>query len=205
MQGSAAADDNPRRRFASLLDDVAACVTCERMSHAHVLSAANGALDARVLFIAEAVGRRGGAVTGVPLTRDESGRRFAAFLRIAGIERSDCFITNAVLCNPVDASGRNRPPTAAEIARCRPFLQRTLELVRAPVVVTLGRVALEATRAIAPHDGRLPGEALTPTQWLGRVLVPLYHPSRQATLHRAQARQEQDWRQLGAVLATAQR
>ena len=48
----------------------------------HVLSTANGPLDADVLFVAEAVGRRGGAVTGVPLTRDESGKRFAAFLDI---------------------------------------------------------------------------------------------------------------------------
>ena len=205
MQRSAGVDDNPRRRFASLVDDVAACAACEWMTHAHVLSAANGPLDAGVLFIAEAVGRRGGAVTGVPLTRDESGRRFAAFLRIAGIERGDCFITNTVLCNPVDPSGRNRPPTAAEIARCRPFLERTLELVGAPVIVTLGRVALEATRAISPHDGRLPYGAVTPQRWQGRVLVPLYHPSRQATLHRPHARQEQDWRELAAVVASTQR
>ncbi|HXK34242.1 MAG TPA: uracil-DNA glycosylase family protein, partial [Dehalococcoidia bacterium] len=112
--------------YARLVGDVRACVACDRVGHAHVLGGANGPLDARVLFVAEAVGRRGGAVTGVPLTRDESGKRFAAFLALAGIPRAHAFITNAVLCNPLDAQGRNRPPAPAEVARCRPFLARTL-------------------------------------------------------------------------------
>ena len=74
------------------------------MHHAHVLGDANGPLDATVLFVAEAVGRRGGAVTGVPLTRDESGKRFTSFLALAGLSRGEVFITNAVLCNPLDAA-----------------------------------------------------------------------------------------------------
>jgi uracil-DNA glycosylase family 4 len=172
------------------------------MHHAHVLGAANGGLDARVVVVAEAVGRRGGAVTGVPLTRDESGRRFGAFLAIAGLNREDVFITNAVLCNPLDAANRNRPPTAAEVARCRPFLVRTLDLVRAPVVVALGRVALESLRSIAPHSANLGGDVASPVPWHGRTLFAMYHPSRQSTLHRPDPLQEDDWRRLGAHLRT---
>jgi uracil-DNA glycosylase family 4 len=170
------------------------------MTHAHVLTEANGSLDARILFVAEAVGRRGGAVTGVPLTRDESGKRVEAFLAIAGIHRSDTFITNAILCNPIDAAGRNRPPSAREIARCRPHLARTIEIVGAPVVVTLGRVALESLRAIAPHDADLVTDAGRPHAWAGRTLVPMYHPSRQSTLHRPHETQIEDWRRLGELL-----
>ncbi len=171
------------------------------MRYCHAIGDGNGSLDARVLFIAEAVGRRGGAITGVPLTRDESGRRFAAFLALAGIDRSDVFVTNAVLCNPVDAAGRNRPPSPRERARCLPFLGRTLAIVRAPIVVTLGRVALEATRAIAAHDTELGGDVARPVAWYGRTLVPLYHPSRQSTLHRRQSQQEDDWRALGTLMS----
>lgn len=189
-----------RDRFTRLVRDVRACTACDAMAHSHVLGAANGPLDARVLFIAEAVGRRGGAVTGIPLTRDESGRRFAAFLALAGIDRRDVFVTNAVLCNPIDRAGRNRPPSLGERARCLPYLQRTLAIVRAPVVVTLGRVALEATRAIEPHDAELPRDLAAGHAWRGRTLVPLYHPSRQATLHRPQARQDADWRALGQLV-----
>jgi uracil-DNA glycosylase family 4 len=175
------------------------------MSHSHVLGHANGLLHAKVIFVAEAVGRRGGAVTGVPLTRDESGKRFAAFLAIAGVRREDVFITNAVLCNPLDGSERNRPPTAVESARCRPFLQRTLDLVRAPIVVALGRVALESVRAIARHEGQLARDCGTCIAWHGRMLVPMYHPSRQSTLHRSQLEQEDDWRRLGRIVESMMR
>ena len=171
------------------------------MAHSHVLGEANGQLDTRVIFVAEAVGRRGGAVTGVPLTRDESGKRFAEFLALAGLCRDEVFVTNATLCNPLDLAGRNRPPTPAEVGRCRPFLARTLDAVTAPVVVALGRVALESLRAIAPHDADLPRDVATPIPWRNRILVPMYHPSRQSTLHRPHAAQERDWRRLGAVIA----
>jgi DNA polymerase len=187
-------------RFARLVRDVRACTACSGVAHSHVLSPNNGPLDAPVAFVAEAVGRRGGAVTGVPLTRDESGKRFAAFLSLAGISRDAVFITNAVLCNPLDATGRNRPPTSAEIARCRPFLARTLASVDAPVVVALGRVALESLRAVAPHALDLRRDVASPAAWHGRTLIAMYHPSRQSTLHRPQHLQEDDWRRLGAVL-----
>jgi DNA polymerase len=192
--------------FAQLMQDVRACRSCARMAHAHVLGGANGPLDAQVLFIAEAVGRRGGALTGVPLTRDETGKRFERFLRVADIDRRVTFVTNAILCNPLDAEGRNRPPSATEVSACRPFLARTVAIVRAPVIVTLGRVALESLRMISPHDACLSTGVGRPVTWrdrasgASRTLVPMYHPSRQSTLHRAQDLQEADWRQLGAYL-----
>jgi DNA polymerase len=196
---ASACPPSPSRRLDALTRDVRACFACERVAHSHVLSDANGPLDADVLFVAEAVGRRGGAITGVPLTRDESGRRFGAFLAIAGIDRSRAFVTNAVLCNPLDARGRNRPPTAAEAARCRPFLMRTVEIVRAPLVVALGRVALDALRTIEEHSLVLGAKVASPSPWKGRTLVAMYHPSRRSTLHRAHAAQETDWRRLGAI------
>jgi uracil-DNA glycosylase family 4 len=170
------------------------------MAHAHVLGVANGPLDARVLFVAEAVGRRGGAKTGVPLTRDVTGKRFTAFLEIAGIRREDSFITNAVLCNPLDAAGRNRAPAAREVARCGPFLARTLDIVTAPLVVALGRTALESLRAIEDHGAALPCDAVSAVSWRGRRLAAMYHPSVQSTLRRPHARQAEDWRQLGNLL-----
>jgi uracil-DNA glycosylase family 4 len=190
------------RSFDALIGDVRGCTDCEQMSHSHVLGPANGRLDAQIMFVAEAVGRRGGAVTGVPLTRDESGKRFERFLRIAGIDRGDVFITNAVLCNPIDASGANRPPRTSEVARCRPFLAATLEIVGARLVVALGRIALESLRVVSPHDVRFDHEPGAAHRWNGRTLVALYHPSRQSTLHRSQGAQEADWRRLGQIART---
>ena len=171
------------------------------MRHAHVLGPANGPLDAHVLFVAEAPGRLGAARTGVPLTSDVAGRRFEAFLAEAGLARERVFVTNAVLCNPLTPRGLNRRPGAREVAACSGFLAGQLRLVRAPVVVALGAVALDALRRIEPHDAVLARDAGRPIAWAGRTLVALYHPGLQSTLHRPHERQVEDWLALGAAVA----
>jgi uracil-DNA glycosylase len=189
-----------RAAFESLRRRVERCTACPSMHHAHVLSAANGPLDADVLFVAEAPGRLGAARTGVPLTSDVSGRRFAAFLEAAGLRRERVFVTNAVLCNPLTPRGLNRRPNRADLASCRDFLAEQLRLVRAPVVVTLGTVALDALRAIEPHGLALRLDVARAHAWAGRTLVPLYHPSIQSTLHRPHHHQLADWRALGSLI-----
>lgn len=188
-------------RYASLVRDVHACDACTRMTHTHALSAANGPLRARAIFIGEAVGRRGGALTGVPFTRDESARRFASFLALAGVRRDEVFITNAVLCHPHAAGGSNRTPLASEMRRCSGFLARTLDTVEAPLIVALGGTALAVLSMIEPHGVTLASPA-TAQHWRGRALVAMYHPGRQSTLHRGDAAQRDDWRRLGALLAS---
>jgi DNA polymerase len=170
------------------------------MNHVRVLGDANGTLNARVLFVAEAPGRRGAARTGIPLTQDQAGRRFEAFIAIAGFKRDELFVTNAVLCNPLDALGNNRAPIPSEVTNCSAFLARTLDAVSAPAVVSLGRVALETLRAIEPHPLDLARDVGRAVPWRRRLLIPLYHPGRRSTLHRAHALQESDWRAVGRLL-----
>lgn len=195
--------------FDNLCRRVRRCFACASppagragMNHVHVLGDANGPLDADVLFIAEAPGRLGAARTGVPMTSDVTGQRFHAFLAEAGLSRERVFVTNAVLCNPLSANGNNRRPSAQEVAACRGFLAAQLRLVRAPVVVALGAVALDALRRIElsfrPEGlARDVGRALP---WAGRTLVPLYHPSIQSTLTRPHEQQRRDWRKLGSLV-----
>ncbi len=83
------------------------------------------------------------------MSGNQTGRNFAALLAVAGLERRDIFVTNAVLCNPRDEHGRNRTPKREELAACRGFLDRQVALVDAPVVVTLGAVALSALIAVS--------------------------------------------------------
>jgi uracil-DNA glycosylase family 4 len=182
--------------FERLCGRVRACEACAGMDRVHVLSAANGPLDAKFMFVAEAPGRLGAARTGVPLTSDRSGRRFEAFLAVAGIERECCFVTNAVLCNPLNARGNNRPPRAGEVAACGGFLREQLDAVRAPVVVALGRVALDALGRTERHGLSLSRDVGRAVAWRGRTLVALYHPGVRSTMARSQALQEEDWKNL---------
>ena len=166
-----------------------------------VLGHANGPLAARLLFVAEAPGRLGADVSGVPLTGDRAGRTFEALLAAGGFDRDKVFITNAVLCNPRDAGGRNDRPTGPEVANCGSHLSRLMAIVQPEWVVTLGAVALSAVRRIAPHGLVLARDVGRPVSWNGRRLVPLYHPGPRALIHRPLSAQQADYERIATLVA----
>jgi uracil-DNA glycosylase family 4 len=188
-------------RFARLCADAAACQHCPTMAgRRRILGSPDGPPDARVCFIGEAPGRHGGERTGVPFSGDQSGRNFEVLLAIAGLTRAEVFVTNAILCNPQDMAGRNRGPSRQELANCRTLLERQLALVAAPVVVTLGAVALHAVGGLTAHGLQLREAVGGATPWRGRLLVPLYHLGPRARVHRNFARQSADFAALGALV-----
>jgi DNA polymerase len=162
-----------------------------------------GVHPARIAWLGEAPGRLGADRTGVPFTRDRSGRRLQALLIRLGLAagedpaaeapRLSTFVTNLVRCNPP----ANRTPTTAEVANCHSFLTAELEQVRPDILVTLG---LEATRWAAAHlcgrqverIGALHARPIVVSDraW-PRLLVPSRHPARIATA---------DWARLARVL-----
>src|SRR5262245_53373699 len=159
-----------------------------------VLSDLNGSIDARVMFIGEAPGRKGADRTRVPFSGDQSGANFDRYLNSIQLTREQIFITSAALCNPRSESGANRRPAKTELANCSDFLRRTIELVHPGVVVTLGSVALEALKRIHYHELNLKEHAAEIHSWQGRLLVPIYHPSPQVLAsHRREAQQLEDY------------
>ncbi len=159
-----------------------------------VLSELNGSINARVMFIGEAPGRKGADRTRIPFSGDQSGLNFDRFLNSIGLTRDQIFITSAALCNPRAESGANRRPTPKELTNCSDFLRRTIELVDPRVIVTLGSVALEALKRIHYHELNLKEAAGKVHQWQERVLVPIYHPSPQVLAsHRREEQQLRDY------------
>ena len=187
--------------FHGLRQQVQACFACQSMNYVHVLAASNGPLAAEVMFIGEAPGRLGAALTGVPFTSDQSGRRFQRLLGAAGLDRSLVFLTNAVLCNPL-RDGRNRRPSLREVANCSPWLRAQIDLVDPRLVVSLGTVALASLRLIEDHPYRLPTHVGQALPWYGRMLVPLYHPSPRTMGRRPWEEQVEDFHRLGEFLST---
>ena len=152
------------------------------------------------MFVAEAPGRLGAARSGVPLCGDQSGRNFERLMDSIGLTRDEVFITNAVLCNPLDADGRNAAPRTSELRNCRGYLEQTLAIVDPHIVVTLGSVALKSLASIAPHDLTLREDVGRVTEWCCRRLLLLYHPSPRAQLHRSFKQQMRDFAVLRAAL-----
>lgn len=172
-----------QRQFERLVQDAANCIKCPALcDRAAVLSELNGSVNARVMFIGEAPGRRGADRTRIPFSGDQSGKNFEGFLSSIDLRRSEVFITSAALCNPQSATGANRRPSASEIRNCSDYLQRTIALVDPEVVVTLGNAALEAIKLIQHHEFSLKNDAAKLRRWNRRVLIALYHPSPQVLI-----------------------
>src|SRR5438034_5158828 len=164
--------EEKHERFIGMAAEAAVCTRCPAMcERAAVLSEFNGSVDAGVMFIGEAPGRKGADRTRIPFSGDQSGRNFDRFLQSIGLRRDQIFITSAALCNPRSASGANRRPTSREIRNCSDFLRRTIELVQPAIIVTLGTVALEALKLIHYHEFTLRDDVAKIHNWYDRQLI----------------------------------
>lgn len=188
-------------RFSDLVESVQHCDICTRLcGRKKVLSPANGSLESRVLFVAEAPGRLGADRTGIPLYGDRTGDNFETLLSNIGWHREDIFITNAILCNPKQENGNNDTPTTDEIVNCSPYLEMVIALVRPEVVVSLGTTALSALQFICPHGVELRDGVAQLTPWRGTHLFPLYHPGPRALVHRPLPKQRSDFMRLCKIV-----
>ncbi len=182
----------------SLLSEIAAeirvCTLCElSQSRTNAVPGA-GPEDAEVFFIGEAPGRNEDQ-QGLPFV-GASGEFLTKLIRRAGCERSEVFITNVVKCRPPG----NRDPMPDEIAACAPYLDRQIAAIDPLVIVTLGRFSMAR---YFPNEriSRIHGH---PKKVGRRTVVPMYHPA--AALHQNALRSviEEDFDQLGKIIARAQ-
>lgn len=189
------------KAFDCLVRQAKACTICPRMEQSQrVVGHASGRIEAPVLFIGEAPGRLGADASAIPFHGDKAGDNFEDLIEQAGLSRYDCFITNAVLCNPKDADGNNATPTNTEIESCARFLKTQIEIVDPRIIVTLGAKALLALKSIETHNIELASGIRKKWDWCGRVLVPLYHPGQRAMIHRSFLNQLADYRFVAETL-----
>lgn len=191
-------------KFNLLSQQAAECTTCPNMAgQSAVLGPANGSIDSDILFIAEAPGRFGAGRTGIPFSGDKSGDNFEALIAHIGLTRQDIFVTNAVLCNPLQ-DGNNRRPTTKEINNCSSYLKSTLELMRPKVVVTLGGVGLDAINRILDTRYKLAEVIGKPQKTKRFTLLPLYHPSPRVTnWKRPLSVQKRDFKKILKIIQNA--
>jgi uracil-DNA glycosylase len=154
--------------------------------------------QARLLIVGLAPGAHGANRTGRVFTGDRSGDFLYRALyetgfasqpesreRNDGLTLRDLYITGAARCAPPE-----NKPLPAELARCRPFLERELDLLdRVRVVVALGKLAFDAYLGILKDRGVIERRSAftfahaaehrtAPDQ---PTLLASYHPSQQNT------------------------
>ncbi len=170
-----------RKIFIQLEKNASNCRFCPDLAdQPAILSSKNGSLNTKIVFVAEAPGRLGAGRTGIPFYGDKSGDNFGILLSHIGLKRADIFVTNAVLCNPLE-NENNRRPKISEIKNCSSFLKETLQLIRPQVVVTLGSVGLQALNLILGTRYQLNKEVAKKLAAPDFILFPLYHPSPRVT------------------------
>ena len=191
--------------FKILYTEAQGCRICPALADkTAVLSELNGTIDPKVMFIGEAPGRQGADRTRRPFYGDKSGDNLQHLLDSINLKREEIFITSAVMCSPRSVTDANRKPSRSEIKNCSAYLKRQIELIRPPVIATLGSVALEALSLIAYHEFKLKLHIGSILEWNGIKLVPLYHPSPQVIASSRRMHQQiEDYKVLAAAIATA--
>lgn len=125
---------------------------CTLKATATRLCYADGNPAAPLMLIGEAPGaeedRQGRPFVG------PSGQLLDRMLAAIGLDRRGVWITNLLFWRPPG----NRPPTAAEVAVCQPFLERQIELLAPQAILFLGgsaaRALLEVTDGVTRLRGR---------------------------------------------------
>ena len=150
----------------------AACSSCERCGLAagrrHVV-VSRGNPAARLMLIGEGPGPQEDD-TGRPFV-GRAGQLLDRILASVDLDSErDVYICNIVKCRPPD----NRRPTPAEMAACRPWLERQIALVDPPLIVLAGATAVEGVLGVKGGISRLRG-VWQPLD--GRWCLPVFHPS----------------------------
>ena len=167
-------------RLAVVQSAARACRRCVDAGHIDVARPVfAGDANCRVMLIGQAPGvrsRDGGRPFAGP-----SGKALADWFRRAGFTEGyfpdHVYCTSVTRCFPGPAkAGGDRPPSPAERALCRPWLDAELRLVRPDVVLLVGRIAVVD---MLPALAGQPLAALVGTSIHERDVewIPLPHPS----------------------------
>jgi DNA polymerase len=154
--------------FDALKTEVLACTRCRLSEGRTTVVFGEGDRAADLLVVGEAPG----------FEEDRSGRPFVGpagklldkMLAAIGFTRGEVFICNVLKCRPP----KNRDPVADEVAACRPYLRRQVEIIRPKAVCAFGRFAAQTLLATDRSLGRLRGDQ---HDFMGIPVVVTYHPA----------------------------
>jgi uracil-DNA glycosylase len=165
----------PQRREAlkELLMEARACTRCGELAATRktvVFGAGNA--DADLMFVGEAPGASEDE-QGLPFV-GRAGKLLETLLGEIGLERSEVFITNVLMCRPPG----NRDPLPLEIENCQQYLMRKVQLIQPSVICTLGNFSTKLLRGDPTGITRLHGQPEVIMLGTRNVrLYPIYHPA----------------------------
>jgi uracil-DNA glycosylase family protein len=167
----------------------AGCRACDLWKRGTQTVFGEGSRRAKVMFVGEQPGDQED-LQGRPFV-GPAGRVLDKALEIAGIDRNDVYVTNAVKHFKWEPRGKRRihkKPRQLEIAACRPWLEAEIAVTKPEVVVCLGATAAQSLLGPKFKVTERRGEAIPST--LAPFLVATVHPSSILRAPDEDARQE---------------
>lgn len=154
--------------FHGLEEEILHCTRCRLAESRHKAVPGEGNVRTAIMFVGEAPGRDED-IQGRPFV-GRAGQLLTKIINAMKFQRDEVYITNIVKCRPPN----NRNPQADEVASCKEYLVRQIDLIRPRVIVTLGRVATDFFITSKLGMTALRGEF----QNFGDIkIMPTFHPA----------------------------
>jgi DNA polymerase len=159
---------NQKEALNRLREEIGDCARCKLSEGRKNIVFGEGNPDADLMFVGEGPGRDED-VQARPFVGD-AGKLLTKLIVKLGLKREDVFIANIVKCRPP----YNRNPEGDEIAECRPFLEKQIEIIKPRVIVCLGKVSMNALLNVHTPISRMRGNF---TDYKGIPVMPTFHPA----------------------------
>lgn len=181
---------DPSSTLQEISRQVSDCIRCNLHYSRKNAVPGEGPFTATILFIGEGPGFHENE-QGRPFV-GQAGKLLEDLLGKIDLKREQVFITNVVKCRPPS----NRDPLPDELAACAEYLNRQIEALNPPVIVTLGRFSMAKFLPFA----RISDAHGKPVKVNDRLIVPMYHPA--AALHQPSLKPtlEKDFLQLPELI-----
>jgi uracil-DNA glycosylase len=170
MQSGPAAER--REELVALYREASGCLRCPLHEGRTRVVFGNGNADADLMLVGEGPGQQED-IQGLPFV-GRAGKLLDQLLEEIGLSRGDVFVTNVVRCRPPG----NRDPLPDEIAACRSYTDRQIQLIEPRLICTLGKFAMQVltrtNRGITAVHGKPEVHELG-----GRTMrvYPVFHPA----------------------------
>jgi uracil-DNA glycosylase len=153
----------------ALRSEIGDCRKCKLSRQRTHIVFGEGNANARLMFIGEAPGREED-IQARPFV-GEAGTLLTRLIEKMGFTRADVFIANIVKCRPP----MNRDPDPEEIAVCRRFVERQIEIIQPRVIMSLGRISAQTLTG----DPKLRITAVRGRRfdYKGISMIPTFHPA----------------------------
>ena len=157
--------DNMLRQLKTAAEACRGCALYKRRTN---LVFGSGDPNARLMFIGEAPGEDED-LQGEPFV-GRAGTLLTRMIEAINLKRQDVYIANILKCRPPN----NRSPLPDEIAACRSFVLRQVDIIRPGVICLLGKFSSQVMTGSQQPIGALRGRF---RDIRGIKAMPTFHPA----------------------------